>query len=69
MQAATDDLKLEYVTFNCFPFINIVLTVLKPEEADMTVDDGPHDWLTANVIVFDVSGDMSSTVETIIYKE
>jgi hypothetical protein len=35
----------------------------------MTVDDGPHDCLIANVIVVDVSGDISSTVETIMYKE
>ncbi len=49
-----------------FPLIDIIFTYLKLEGADITVDDLPHDYVIVNEFVFEVRGNVSSTVETTI---
>ena len=39
------------------------------EGGDIIVDNGPHDYEIVNELVFEVSAEVSSTVETTIWNE
>ena len=62
-------MKFEIVKFNGTPFICKILSNLKLEGGEIIVDNELHlyiDCWIVNMLVFDINGVVSSTVETYI---